>query len=208
VKIWPAICVLSLCALPARATGNPPRQDSNVQQPARGTPAQTPPGRAAASEGAPAEKPIDPAKAADIERLLEVTGMRSLMEQTMSGMEAGIRPNLERSLPPGAYRSKLIDLFFEKFQAKLSIQVFLDMAATAYDKYLSDDDIKGLTQFYQTPLGQKTLTVLPKLTTELQTQGAQMGEQAGRDAMDEVLAEHPDLAKALEDAAQAPPLRQ
>jgi uncharacterized protein len=162
---------------------------------------------AAAAQTAPA--PPDPAKAADIQRLLVVTGMKSLMEQTMSSIEADIRPNLERSLPAGEYRAKLIDLFFEKFHTKLSIQEFLDMAAAAYDKYLSDDDIKGLTQFYQTPLGQKTLTVLPKLTVELQTEGARRGEQAGRDAMAEVLAEHPDLAKALQDASQGlgPPPR-
>jgi len=123
----------------------------------------------------------------------------------MGAMEANIRPNLEGSLPPGEYRARLIDLFFEKFRAKLTIQDFLDMAAAAYDKYLTDDDIKGLIQFYQTPLGQKTLTILPKLTAELQTEGMKKGEDAGRDAMNEVLTEHPDLAKALQDAAQGNP---
>lgn len=184
------VCFFFLGALPTHA------QD-------QAAPNQAPP--AADSAAAPAAKPIDAAKAADIQRLLEVTGMKSLMEQTMSGMEANIRPNLESSLPPGEYRAKLIDLFFQKFRTKITIQDFLDMAAAAYDKYLTDDDIKGLTQFYQTPLGQKTLTILPKLTVELQSEGAAKGEQAGRDSMVEVLAEHPDLAKALQDASQAPP---
>jgi len=168
-------------------------------------PAAAPP--AAASQAAPAAAPIDPAKAADIQRLIEVAGMKDLLTQTMGSMEANIRPNLEGSLPPGEYRARLIDLFFEKFRAKLTIQDFLDMAAAAYDKYLTDDDIKGLIQFYQTPLGQKTLTILPKLTLELQSEGMKKGEEAGRDAMNEVLTEHPDLAKALQDAAQgnAPP---
>jgi uncharacterized protein len=181
------VCFFFLATFSARAQNQPAPADATQSS----TPAAT--------------APADPAKAADIQRLLEVTGMRSLMQQTMVSMEESIRPNLERSLPPGEYRAKLIDLFFQKFQAKLSIQDFLDMAAAAYNKYLSDDDIKGLTQFYQTPLGQKTLTVLPKLTVELQTEGAAKGEQAGRDAMAEVLLEHPDLAKALQDAAQNPP---
>jgi uncharacterized protein len=187
------VCFFLLATFSARAQNQP--------APAGATQSSTP----ATSDAAAAQQPVDPAKAADIQRLLEVTGMRSLMEQTMSAMETSIRPNLEKSLPPGEYRARLIDLFFEKFHTKLSIQQFLDMAAAAYDKYLSDDDIKGLTQFYQTPLGQKTLTILPKLTVELQTKGAQMGEQAGRDSMTEVLAEHPELAKALQDAAQNPP---
>ena len=186
-------CLFFLGALPAHA------QDQTTPSPAPPAAESTAP-----SDSAPAQKPIDPAKAADIQRLIEVTGMRTLMEQTMSAMEANIRPNLEGSLPPGEYRAKLIELFVQKFESKLSIQDFLDLAATAYDKYLSDDDVKGLTQFYQTPLGQKTLTIVPKLTAELQTEGAAKGERAGRDAMAEVLTEHPDLAKAMQDAAQAP----
>ena len=168
-------------------------------------PSQAPP--AAASATAPAAAPADPVKAADIQRLIEVAGMKQLMVQTMDALETNVRPNLESALPPGEYRARLIDLFFEKFRAKLTIQEFLDMATAAYDKYFSDDDIKGLIQFYQTPLGQKTLTVLPKLTAELQAEGMQKGEEAGRDSMNEVLAEHPDLAKALQDASQdnAPP---
>jgi uncharacterized protein len=171
------------------------------------SPSQAPP--AATSATAPAAAPADPVKAADIERLIEVAGMKELMVQTMDAMEANVRPNLESALPPGEYRARLIDLFFEKFRSKLTIQDFLDMAAAAYDKYLTDDDIKGLIQFYQTPLGQKTLTILPKLTAELQAEGMQKGEKAGRDSMNEVLAEHPDLAKALQDASQgaAPPPR-
>ncbi|HEX4140587.1 MAG TPA: DUF2059 domain-containing protein [Candidatus Methylacidiphilales bacterium] len=191
------VCFFLLATFPARAQNQPAPTDA----------AQSPTPAATAAAPAPPSASSDPVKAADIQRLLEVTGMRSLMQQTMDGMEENIRPNLERSLPPGEYRAKLIDLFFQKFHAKLTIQDFLDMAAAAYDKYLSDDDIKGLTQFYQTPLGQKTLTVLPKLTVELQSEGATKGEQAGRDAMSEVLLENPDLAKALQDAAQGPPTR-
>jgi uncharacterized protein len=144
---------------------------------------------------------IDPAKAADIQRLIEVAGMKKLVSETMAGMVVNVRPTLEHSLPPGPYREKLIALFLERLQSKLQPQQFMDMAAAAYDKYLSDDEIKGLTAFYQTPLGQKTLTILPQLTIELQKQGMQLGEQAGRDSMQEVLAEHPDLAQSLQDAA-------
>jgi hypothetical protein len=37
----------------------------------------------------------------------------------------------------------------------------------------------------------------------MQTEAAQKGQQIGRDSMIEVLSEHPELAKALQDAAQA-----
>lgn len=157
------------------------------------------------SGDAAARAAIDPVKAADIQRLIEVAGMKTLMMQSMDQMEKNIRPTLTKSLPPGAYRARLLDLFFEKFHSKINLQDFLDMAAVAYDKYFSDEDIKGLTQFYQTPLGQKTLTVLPQLSAELLAQGMRKGEEAGRDSMAEVLAEHPELERQLQEAARAMP---
>lgn len=156
---------------------------------------------ATAPDGAPPGGKINPAKAADIQRLLELTGMRAIMAQTVSSMEENLKPAIVDSLPPGDYREKLSDLFFEKFNSKLDVQRLIDMAAGAYDKYLSDDDIKNLIQFYQTPLGQKTLTVLPQLTAELQADGMKLGQDVGQESMTEVLAEHPDLAKAMRDAS-------
>jgi uncharacterized protein len=148
-----------------------------------------------------APQKTDPTKAADIQRLLEVAGTKKMMADSMAGLLANIRPTLVKSLPPGPYREKLVTLFFERVQTKMQPQQFVDMAAAAYDKYLTDDEIKGLIAFYQTPLGQKTLTVLPQLTIELQKKGMEAGEQAGRESMQEVLAEHPDLAQSLQDAA-------
>lgn len=149
---------------------------------------------------APAQGKIDPAKEADIRKLLEVTGAKDLALQTMGTMEKNIRPMLSASLPPGDYREQLIDLFFTKFHSKVQTQQIVEMAVPVYDKYFSDDEIKGLTQFYGTPLGHKTLQVLPKLMGELQAQGSEWGQRLGRESMEEVLTEHPELAKALEDA--------
>jgi uncharacterized protein len=205
MRTWAtALCFLFLGALPVHAAESRPRQPATSQQASQNQAPQAP-----GSETALAQTEIDPDKAADIRRLLNVTGMKTLMSQTMTSMETSMRPTLLQSLPPGDYRDKLIDLFFERFQSKLDIQQFVDLAAAAYDKYLSDEDIKGLTQFYQTPLGQKTLTILPKLAVELQTEGMHLGEEAGRQSMVEVLSEHPDLAKALQEASQGlgPPPR-
>jgi uncharacterized protein len=144
---------------------------------------------------------IDPAKDADIRALLAVTGTDALVTQTLGMTEQTLRPAMTNSLPPGDYREKLIDLFLAKLQTKMDAHRFTEMAVPIYDKYLSDQDVKDLAAFYGTPLGKKTLTVLPKMMAELQQQGAKMGEDAGRQSMDEVLAEHPDLKQALLDAA-------
>jgi len=59
-----------------------------------------------------------------------------------------------------------------------------------------------LIEFYQTPLGQKAIATLPKVTTEMQEQGRKWGEELGKQCMVEVLSEHPELAEALNAAAQ------
>jgi len=146
---------------------------------------------------------VDAAKEADIRSLLELTGVKAVAGQTMDGMMESIKPLLAGSLPPGEYREKLIDLFFVKFRAKADPQHLLELAIPIYDKYFSDAEIKSLLQFYRTPLGQKTIQVLPMVAAEMQQEGKKWGEGLGRDSMREVLAEHPDLAQALEAATKA-----
>ena len=76
-----------------------------------------------------------------------------------------------------------------------------------YDKYFSAQEVKDLIRFYESPIGQKTITVLPELMAQLQAEGRKWGEDVGRQSMLEVLAEHPDLAKALQDASKTAPAK-
>jgi hypothetical protein len=151
---------------------------------------------AATSEG----KKINAVKEADIRKLLELTGATMTMELTMQSMEKNMKPVLASSLPPGDYREKLINLFFEKFHSKMDLQKLIDLAVPLYDKYYTDEDIKGLIQFYETPLGKKTVKALPNLMGELTDAGQKMGQDVARQSMIEVIAEHPELEKAMEDA--------
>lgn len=143
---------------------------------------------------------IDPAKEAAIRQLLDLDGGTAALNKLMDGMESGVKSEMANLLPPGEYRQKLIDFFSEKFRSSANPQQLLDQTTQIYDKYLSLDDVKGLIQFYSTPLGRKTLTVLPQVTLEVQRQSTKWGENLGRQTMHEVLTEHPDLANALVEA--------
>lgn len=139
-------------------------------------------------------------KKSDIRHLLEITGAANLATQSMDEMEKSMRPLIAGALPPGEYRDKLVELFFEKFKSKRSPDQMLAVIIPIYDKYYSDDDIKELIRLYETPIGQKMLSVLPKLAAESQAAGRTWGEQIGRQSMLEVLAEHPELQAALQNA--------
>lgn len=172
-------------------------------KPAQAAPAQTAvaPAQAASANSAPS---IDPAKEAAIRKMFEVMGMTKMMQQMLGGMSNNMRPMLMSSLPSGEYREKLADLFLQRFQSKLRVEQLLDLAIPIYAKYFSKEELEGLARFYQTPLGQKTLSVLPQTLVEMQTQSMKLGEKLGREAMVEVLDEHPDLKKALEEAGASP----
>jgi uncharacterized protein len=146
---------------------------------------------------------IDPVKLADIDRLLDLTGAENIALDTMNEMSKNIKPLMTNALPPGDYREQLIDLFYAKFQSKADPKFFRTIAVPVYDKYYSDQELKGLIEFYSTPLGQKMLGVLPKMMADLRQGGRKWGEGLGRESMLEVLSEHPELAKALEEAKKA-----
>jgi hypothetical protein len=146
---------------------------------------------------------IDPAKAADIRRLLDLVGTKDLVMQSVGGTMQQLKPLMTNALPAGPYREQLVDLFVVKFQSKFDINQILELAVPAYDRHFSHEEIKELLKFYQTPLGQKAISTLPKLSNELRADCGRVGQQIGRDAMAEVLAEHPDLAQQLEEAKRA-----
>jgi uncharacterized protein len=148
---------------------------------------------------------IDPAKRADIERLLELTGIKAIVASTMDSTMKSLRPLLISSLPPGEYREKLIDLFVDKFHSQADAQQVLELVVPIYDKHFSDEEIRGLIKFYETPLGQKSVSVLPQVSNEAREAGKTWGGNLGRQCMQEVLAEHPDIAEALKTASLAQP---
>jgi uncharacterized protein len=146
---------------------------------------------------------IESGKEADIRRLLELTGAKALVVQTMNDMSKSLKPVLTNSLPPGDYREKLVNLFFVKFMAKADSQTLVDLAIPEYDKNFTDEEILGLIQFYQTPVGKKAISVLPRLMSDLQQRGRKWGEDLGRQSMIEVLAEHPEFQQQIADAQKA-----
>jgi hypothetical protein len=58
-----------------------------------------------------------------------------------------------------------------------------------YEKYLSDDDVKALIVFYESPLGQKVITVLPQIMREAFEDGAARGHDAALRAIERLRAE-------------------
>jgi hypothetical protein len=196
VKIIAALFLVCTCCATLFAQHQAPAQPNNsaASQAATGV-------QKSADSLAVQAAAIDPAKEAAIRKLFEVICTKDLVNQTVATMSDKIKPLLTSSLPPGEYRAELIDLFFQRFQAKFKSDQFLALSIPVYDKHFPLEEIEGLIKFYETPLGKKAGSVLPQVLNECQALGSKWGEELGRQTMIEIMEERPDLKKSLEAAA-------
>jgi hypothetical protein len=110
-----------------------------------------------------------PAKRADIEKLMRITGPPDVTKKVsnffirqMSQAIKASRPDL----PAKTYRilgEEINKVIEEKMTASGG---FLDMVIPIYAKHFSHKDIKGLLKFYQTDLGEKTIKIWPLIFQE------------------------------------------
>lgn len=190
-----AVCLLLSGSFSAHAQASPRQAASHppaAQQ--QSTPQQATP--AAASQKA------NPQEEDDIRRLFKLTGTAAVGMQAFHNTEDNMRSLMTKALPPGAYREKLITLFFQKVNSKVNAQTFYNLLIPIYERNFTDDDIKDLIRFYQTPVGQKYVKALPEVSAEIHATASGWGEKLGRESMSEVLSEHPELKKALEEATK------
>lgn len=118
----------------------------------------------------------------DIRRLLAVTGTTKLALQmadasvrSISDVIRKARPDIPSRLYP-ILRRELANLFSENIEAPNG---FVDRVIPAYHKYLSHSEIQELLAFYETPLGLKTIQVMPAVTAESMAIGRAWGESLG-----------------------------
>lgn len=128
-------------------------------------------GLLAAFAPAASAQTVDAAKAKDIRRLLELNNAIELGLQAVS-LEI---EQTKKQFPDAPVR------FWEEMENEIKKEFrsesFLSEMVIIYDRHLTAEDVKGLVAFYETPLGQKTIRVLPLLVAEAQKVGEQRGEQ-------------------------------
>ena len=124
---------------------------------------------AAQSLGEVAARSATQEAGSDVHRLLEITGSLKLgrqmasmtADQVMNGILGG-RPDV----PPRAREivSGLVDAEFDKAFAPDG--ALARGLARVYSKHFTDEEIRGLIGFYETPLGRKVTRTLPAIAEE------------------------------------------
>ncbi|MCK5778530.1 MAG: DUF2059 domain-containing protein [Rhodospirillales bacterium] len=125
-----------------------------------------------------------PAKAAtDVERqkaiieLMELTNSTQMIKQIGASVAEQMKATIRQQKPE--ISDKVIEVFAEEVRRGFNEEsgVLLAHSAQLYEKHFTHDDIKQMIAFYKTPIGQKTLKVLPQIVGESMRIGQQWAEQ-------------------------------
>jgi uncharacterized protein len=134
-----------------------------------------------AAPAAPA-KSIDPAKEADIRSLLELVGARDSIQDSASTATEQYRQKLVDASANSDRSPALVNAYLTEFQRKFDANAVNEQLVQIYDRHFTDEEIRGLLEFYGSPLGQKVAAELPKISREVQFAIRSAGNQAARQA--------------------------
>jgi hypothetical protein len=112
-------------------------------------------------------------KTNNIKKLLEITGAKTLTQQLLIQMLNSMKSEYPQ----------VPEKFWDTFMAEINPDEMVKEFIPLYDKYFTNEEIKQMIAFYETPLGKKTLTVLPQITQESTAIGIRYGRAAAERAL-------------------------
>ncbi|MBC7793236.1 MAG: DUF2059 domain-containing protein [Clostridia bacterium] len=116
-------------------------------------------------------QPVDPAKEADIRKLMHITGMSELGP----GVAKQVIATFREAYP------KVPESLWTDLQKQMDPASVTTLTVPVYSAHFNADEVKQLIAFYESPLGKKILKELPGVTTEsmeiAETWGYKSGER-------------------------------
>ena len=209
MKFVPALAIiLFVSAAPTLAQIAPSANKSTP--PAQSAPAASPkpaaapaaPQASASTTPPPADK-IDPAKEAAIRHLMEITETSKLGDSVSSYFESRVRSVISEALGPER-TPKFMEAFTKTLEANVPPSAVVDAMVPIYARAFSMEDIQGLIQFYESPLGQRIVKVMPKVEEDSQNAGLQLGNKATLATLQGMTGDYPELKQMMQDPNAAP----
>ena len=148
-----------------------------------------------ATQGAGQAPPsIDPAKQADILSLMELVGARDALQDFAAHGADQFRENLQASAPATDRGQQFVNAFIQDYKTKFNPDDATAQLVSIYDQHFTHDEIKGLLQFYGSPLGQKFASEMPKINAEMQATNRAFSTRIAKDVLRDLRKEYPGLA--------------
>jgi uncharacterized protein len=148
-----------------------------------------------AQSGELAAAAIDPAKEADIRALLELVGARDQVQDSMTRAAEQYREKLLETVPNNQQGQTFVNTVISTYEKKFDADAVTEQLISIYDKHYTDDEIKGLLQFYGSPLGQKVAGESPKIGREIQESIRLSSGKAAKEALQAAKQENPGVGQ-------------
>ena len=104
---------------------------------------------------------IAPEKEADIEKLLEITESLDMGQQMVDQLFA-MQQSVQTAVPQEVW---------DEIRAELDMTRMRPVIIAIWDRHFSHDDIRGLIDFYESPLGRKLIETQPAVMQESMAAG-------------------------------------
>ncbi len=134
-------------------------------------------GTAVGQQGA-ANNQAAQARYGEIRHMLDLSGAGNMGVQMMGQ----IMGSFKRAMP------QVPAEFWDKFAKKVNSDEMIELIVPIYAKYLTDEDVKGIIVFYESPVGKKFTKVQPQIVRESYAVGQQWGMKIGQQVMQELQA--------------------
>lgn len=166
-------------------------------------PAQHQPGGASADAPPPPLEKPDPAKEAAVRHLMDITQTDKMGDNIAAAIKNQVRQVMSRALQPDKL-SQFMDAFSQKLSASAPSTEVTDAVVPIYARHFSTEEIQGLIQFYESPLGKKVVSAMPQVTQESETAGIQIDQRAAMTILRGMQDEYPELKQMLPPENGAP----
>jgi len=133
---------------------------------------------------------VDPVKDADIRSLMDLVGARRMALDVAAKGAQQLRENLVATLPASQQGQQFVNAFVADYQKKFNTDDVTNQVAGIYDKHFSDDEIKGLLQFYSSPLGRKLAAESPKIQAEIEAANQKVSTRVAADVLRDLPSEY------------------
>jgi len=145
----------------------------------------------AAEQAAAQAQAVDAAKAKDIRSLLELVGTKETIQEAASDATEQYREKMLEATHNSDRAQAFTNAYLAEFQKKFDAGSVNNQLVGIYDRHFTDEEIKGLLEFYGSPLGQKVAAEMPKIAREVQQATRTASTQAAHAAWQDLRAEYP-----------------
>lgn len=130
---------------------------------AQSAPAKAPP--QTSQQGSSQKQEIDPAKKADILKMLKLTGASEMGRQALNQM-IGLQKQQNPDVP---------QKFWDEFMLEVDMNELVERTIPSYDKHFTHADIKEMIKFFESPIGKKMVAIQPLVMRDSALEGQKWG---------------------------------